>query len=65
MFDSIKRAKKFRDKEVAVQKLLDLDAPKVGDLAPDFDLPAAHGDGRARLASLRGKPVAIIFGSFT
>ena len=65
MFDSIRRVKKFRDKEVAAQKLLDVDAPKVGDLAPDFDLPAAHGDGRARLSSLRGKPVALIFGSFT
>ena len=65
MFDSLKRVKQFRDKEVAAQKLLDIDAPRVGDLAPDFDLPAARGDDRARLSSLRGKPVALIFGSFT
>ena len=65
MFDSLKRVKQFRDKEVAWQHLHDTTAPKVGDLAPDFELPAARGDGRARLSALRGKPVALIFGSFT
>ena len=65
MFDSVKRVKRFRDKEVAWQRLHDATAPKVGDLAPDFELPAARSDGRARLSALRGKPVALIFGSFT
>ena len=65
MFDSIKRVKRFRDKEVAWQRLYDANAPKVGDLAPDFELPAARGDDRTRLSALRGKPVALIFGSFT
>jgi len=41
-------------------------APNVGDQAPDFDLPVLHGDGeRVSLSSLRGQPVALIFGSYT
>ena len=41
-------------------------APNVGDDAPDFDLPILHGDGeRVSLSSLRGQPVALIFGSYT
>jgi len=41
-------------------------APKVGDEAPHFDLPILHGDGeRVRLSDLRGRPVALIFGSYT
>lgn len=40
--------------------------PEVGSLAPDFDL-AVLGDGseRVRLADLRGKPVGLIFASYT
>jgi hypothetical protein len=45
-------------------------APAVGDVAPDFDLPRlidgkADPTQRVRLSSLRGKPVALIFGSYT
>ncbi len=41
-------------------------APKVGDEAPDFQLPVLHGEGATvRLSELRGKPVALIFGSYT
>ncbi len=41
-------------------------APKVGELAPDFELPEASGKGAVRLSDFRGKkPVALIFGSFT
>ena len=65
MFDSVKKVKQFRDKEVAWQRLHDVNAPKVGDLAPDFEMSAARGDGRVRLSSMRGRPVALIFGSFT
>ncbi len=41
-------------------------APQVGQEAPDFDLPVLNGGGRTvRLSSLRGSPVALIFGSYT
>ncbi len=41
-------------------------APKVGDEAPDFELPVLDGKGATvRLSELRGRPVALIFGSYT
>lgn len=42
-------------------------APKVGDRAPDFDLPVlSNRDESVRLSGFRGqKPVALIFGSYT
>ena len=41
-------------------------APSVGDEAPEFELPVLHGDRKTvRLSELRGKPVALIFGSYT
>ncbi len=42
-------------------------APKVGDLAPDFDLPMlGMKDTTVKLSSFRGvQPVALIFGSYT
>ncbi len=41
-------------------------APKVGDEAPEFELPVLDGKGATvRLSDLRGKPVALIFGSYT
>jgi len=36
------------------------DAPKAGDKAPDFDLPA-DGGGRVRLADFAGKKLALYF----
>jgi len=44
--------------------------PPVGSVAPDFDLQVL-GDGgtlsgeRLRLSSMRGRPVALVFGSYT
>jgi hypothetical protein len=39
---------------------------RVGEMAPDFDLPTADRKTRVRLASFRGKqPVVLIFGSYT
>jgi len=38
---------------------------KPGDAAPDFDLPAQDQKSRVRLASFRGQPVVLIFGSYT
>ena len=40
-------------------------APKPGDEAPDFELPLLGGEGAVRLSALRGRPVALIFGSYT
>ncbi len=41
-------------------------APDVGSEAPDFNLAVLKGDGdRVRLKDHRGKPVGLIFGSFT
>ena len=44
--------------------------PRVGDVAPDFELEQLTADGkrtdqRVRLSSLRGKPVLLYFGSYT
>ena len=41
-------------------------APKVGDMAPDFELRDPAGQDPVRLSGFRGKaPVALVFGSFT
>ena len=44
--------------------------PPVGSSAPDFDLKRLSAEGvlteeRLRLANLRGRPVALVFGSYT
>lgn len=39
--------------------------PKLGDAAPDFTLPTHDGSQTVTLSGLRGKPVVLIFGSFT
>ncbi len=48
----------------------DKDSPQIGDEAPDFELERLGPSGQRtgenlRLSSLRGKPVGLIFGSFT
>ena len=48
----------------------DKHAPQVGDVAPDFELELLDATGqrtadRVTLSSLRGKPVGLIFGSYT
>ena len=41
-------------------------APELGNEAPDFDLAVLDGSGeRVRLKDLRGRPVGLIFGSYT
>ena len=45
-------------------------APAIGDLAPDFDIKRLSEGGkitdeRVRLSAMRGRPVALIFGSYT
>jgi hypothetical protein len=40
--------------------------PHPGDQAPDFELSDAAGQSPVRLSSFRGgRPVALVFGSFT
>lgn len=38
---------------------------QIGDIAPDFVLTRMDGGGTMSLSSLRGKPVVLVFGSFT
>lgn len=45
-------------------------APPVGSVAPDFELERLDARGKRtdrvlRLSSLRGRPVALVFGSYT
>ncbi|NOR89911.1 MAG: redoxin domain-containing protein, partial [Anaerolineales bacterium] len=56
---------KTRKEASAWQKKFDALAPKVGELAPDFELRDSRGANPLRLSDLKGKPVALIFGSFT
>ena len=57
---------KTRLEATSWQKKYDLLAPKVGDLAPDFQLCDVDGRVPVRLSDYRDRvPVALIFGSFT
>lgn len=39
---------------------------RVGDVAPDFELPTADGASTVRLSRFRGsRPVVLVFGSYT
>jgi AhpC/TSA family len=38
---------------------------RVGEEAPDFTLPRSDKSGDVRLSALRGKPVVLVFGSYT
>jgi peroxiredoxin len=50
----------------AWQERFEPQAPKRGDLAPDFQLRDADGENPVRLSDFRGqKPVALVFGSYT
>ncbi|MBT5050424.1 MAG: hypothetical protein HOM58_18130 [Rhodospirillaceae bacterium] len=48
----------------------DRDSPQVGDVAPDFELELLSASGgrtgeMMKLSGLRGKPVGLVFGSYT
>jgi len=48
------------------QKRHNAHAPKIGDLAPDFELRDVGGNHPVCLSEFHGqKPVALVFGSFT
>jgi len=58
------------DAMMAEQKARQDGVPKVGDPAPDFELEVLdrakkRTGATVSLSSLRGKPVALLFGSFT
>ncbi len=60
------KAAQYRKEHKAWQKKFDATAPKVGDIAPDFELRDVNGDNPVHLSDFRGqKPVALIFGSYT
>jgi len=58
------------DAMMAAQKARQANAPRVGDMAPDFELERIARNRRrtgetVRLSALRGRPVALAFGSYT
>jgi hypothetical protein len=59
-------AQQWRTHELDWQLANDLEAPKVGELAPDFELQDPTGKTAVRLADFRGvRAVALVFGSYT
>ena len=57
---------RYRRASESWQKEYDALAPKIGDIAPDFQLHDVNGKKPVRLSDLRSqKPVALIFGSYT
>ncbi len=56
----------WRAHELEWQLEHDRHSPKVGDLAPDFELQDPSGQTAVRLSDFRGqRPVALVFGSYT
>ena len=56
----------WRNLEVGWQNENNPNAPKAGDMAPDFELTDVHGNESVRLSDFKGKrPVVLLFGSFT
>lgn len=65
-FELVTRMNQWRAHEVDWQLDNDRTAPKLGELAPDFELQDPSGATQVRLADFRGKrPVALLFGSYT
>ena len=62
----IVKAAQWRGEELDWQLDTDRAAPKIGDLAPDFELQDPDGRVQVRLSDFRGKrPVVLVFGSYT
>jgi len=58
--------RKYRDEERLWQQEFNTAAPKMGEIAPDFELRDVNGENTVRLSDFHGvKPVALLFGSFT
>jgi len=57
---------KNRKEATAWQKKYDAKSPKLGEMAPEFQLADVTAEKSIRLSDFRDqKPVALIFGSFT
>ena len=66
LYDDAKFVFSYRKEKMKSQKALDAQAPKAGDLAPDFTLTDTSGTESVTLSDFRGKkPVALVFGSYT
>jgi hypothetical protein len=66
LFDDAKFVLNYRRSKMAEQKEVNRQAPRAGDLAPDFTLTDSSGTETVTLSGFRGrKPVALVFGSFT
>ena len=64
--DLVTTMQEVRAEEVSWQLAADREAPKVGEMAPDFTLEDPNGETAVRLSEFRGKrPVALMFGSYT
>ncbi len=62
----VQKALDWRSHELEWQLVHDRRSPKVGDLAPDFELADSEGANPIRLSTFRGdRPVALVFGSYT
>ena len=66
MFGFVRKTLAYRAQSVAWQRKHEPGAPKVGQMAHDFELQDTRRERSVRLSEFRGKrPVALIFGSFT
>lgn len=62
MFETIKEIRRIK----SIQREVEKTVPRVGDMAPDFELWDVNVTESVRLSDFRDrKPVALIFGSFT
>ena len=52
-------------KEGALRRQREEASPNPGDPAPHFELALLDGSARVKLSDLRGRPVGLIFGSYT
>jgi hypothetical protein len=66
MFETMpSEVRELVQKEGAIRREREAASPVVGDEAPEFELAVLDGNSKVSLSSLRGKPVGLIFGSYT
>lgn len=65
IYGEIKSILRYRKKGSAWQKKHEPQVPQVGEMATDFTLLDTTASHSVTLSDLKGKPVALIFGSFT